>query len=350
MHVKFISVAGRKGRVIRGPSEYFMRKTNSQGKVRNPKPRQLFGDFHLFEKVIRFSKAKHPYSSYSISYRNEPVLPSFETRAQIHGDFLKMLRGGLAESNIYAIGVDHGDHEHGAILRHVVSPKWPQFSPYFHAKDKELLSMFQWLVNRRYGFRAPENPANEQLLSLAGKHPSIGDREFIEGLRGWVNEEWDAGHFTDHQDFITRLRKRVRRVDVVHMGVGGHLQRPNGETSSGATQHLDKRVYLEVARGSTRDEIVTRIKGPLCAPSFRRDQHDADRAKRVAKYESFLMDPMPLWEDFATEMKRRRARHLARFVEYCGSENQDLIGFDNLHPNNHVAQVGPRKAHVVDFS
>lgn len=65
--------------------------------------------------------------------------------------------------------MDHGNHDHAAIFPHLLAPDWPRFEPYYHETDWLFVSDFQWLVSRRYHFRAPKDSKNAQLVSLAGR-------------------------------------------------------------------------------------------------------------------------------------------------------------------------------------
>lgn len=340
MHTRFLHVRS-KGAGGRGPREYFLRKTDAKGKIRDPQPRELFGNSMLFEELVTFSNSNHPYSSYEISYRCEPNPPNSKDRAIIHEGLLRLLRRGMAEKHIYAIGVDHGDHEHGAILRHIVTPKWPQFSPYYHAKDHEVLSMYQWLVNRRYGFAAPEDPRRDQLISAAGRHFTVESRDVVAELRDWIKDEWAAGHLTNHKDFVTQLSRRGFDVQVVHWtradDTAGVEDVEDVEERRRRESEHDKRVYLNLTSRRKGEDIETLIKGPLCAVSFTRDTYESKRRERTNKYEDFLRDPFPMWRRFLEAIRKRRAMLDKRYAEFIDENpDTDYFGFENLHPDIHV--------------
>jgi len=84
---------------------------------------------------VRFSSAAHPHLHCVLSYKSERVPPSRKTKDQIMKMLLALLRGGLAPDKVYGLGMDHGDHDHAAVFRHLVTRDWPRFQPYYHDND-----------------------------------------------------------------------------------------------------------------------------------------------------------------------------------------------------------------------
>jgi hypothetical protein len=312
----------------RGPSDYLLSKIDSRKRPRNPEPKVLLGDPDYFEYLVSRSRAEHPYTSYILSYKNERRILSRADRASIHADFLKMARGGLAEERIYVLIVDHGDHEHGAIYRHVIDPTWKRFQPYYDVADKHRFSNFQWLVNRRYGLSAPEDPANHQLVSLAGKHFDDGAVEFLVRLRKWVADEWKRAGLKTHDAFRQLLADHGWKATVKSYEL--EKARLAGEEEDFSPK--EQRVWLEV---ENRAEMIL-LKGPLCSPGFRRADYEYQEAEEVQKYQMFLDNRFRLWDVFIQAERQRRKRNEKLYRGLCEPETPDAcLGFDDLHPSRH---------------
>ncbi len=62
-------------------------------------PRELFGNFELFQKGVAMSDAVHPYLSYFISYKGEEKIPAEGERKHIHRLVLRWFASGVAEDS-----------------------------------------------------------------------------------------------------------------------------------------------------------------------------------------------------------------------------------------------------------
>jgi len=285
----------------------------------------LFSNPDHFEYLVSRSSADHPYTSYILSYKHERQMPSRADRDQIHAAFLRLLRGGLKEECVYVLGVDHGDHEHGAVYRHLIEPRWRRFQPFYHKADLLSVSDFQWLVNRRYGLTAPENPINHQLVSLAGKHFGDDAVQFLATLREQVRQKWETSWLQNHEGFIELLK---------HLGYEPKLEsHPAAGGSEALSSSNSKRVWLRIRV----DETDCFLKGPLCSPDFKRCQHEKKQAEARAHYESFQHDPFSLWQRFLDGIEMRRKRNQKRYRGLCETMTPDAhLGFADLHPDRHV--------------
>jgi hypothetical protein len=313
-----------------GPGEYFMRKLNSRGIVRNPAPRKLFGDPSWFDHLARRSRSPHTHLHSVLGYKDEPACPSREVKDSVVGLYLCLLRGGLAADKVYCLGVDHGDHDHLAVYRHLVAPKWPRFQPFFHENDWLLGSDFQWLVNRRYGFNAPENPANAQLISIAGKHFGEEEIKFVAGLREEIKELRTSGALAKPRAFFDHLEKErgcsIKVIDAPDEGVT-----LGGEDADDAE---DGRFWIEV---TTPSGLVVPLKGPLRTPSFKLEDYEKSLQKKQEKYQNFINDPSAIWQRFLAGSRKRRAYNRGKYPQFCDpNEPGPFLGFDDLEPSRHL--------------
>ncbi len=328
IHVKASKSGGR------GPSKYLFGKKDSRGNVRDPKPTLLFGDPSLFESCVERSPSGHPYTSYVLSYKGEKNRPSPVIREKIRRSFLRLLVGGFAEDRIVALGVDHGEDEHGALLRHLVAPGWPRFQPYYHKIDKYCFSAFQWLTNRCYGLSAPEDPANHEWVSLAGKHFDARHIEFLSRLRFLIEGELRRpSGLASHKDFLALLHRKGHQATVVPhaRAMDDPLDFEDDPDAKG------KRVWVSV---ETADGLHVLLKGPLCNPKFRRTEYEDHLKDRREAYLRFLDNPYPMWESFLRGVRYRNERNRKRFPMFCEHFNSaDFLGFEVLHPERHLNPV-----------
>ncbi len=305
-----------------GPSAYLLRLTNARKLERDPKPQLLFGSPDHFERCVRHSRSEYPYTSYVLSYKGQRPPPTLEERARIHRAYLCLLRGGLAEDATIAFGVTHGDDEHGVLLRHLVDPAWPRFQPYYNALDWQVFSDFQWVTNRRYGLRAPENASGHQLVSLAGKDYGPKHLEMLADLREQVQIEWLAGRLNSHRAFLDLLRGRKFSCEV----------KPHPKAK------LDeRRVWIEA---KTADGFTMLLKGPVCIPGFEGRAYRLHEESEIEAFQKFQLDPQPLWERFLSGVLIRRARNKRQFPKFMDDlPEAGCLGFEDLHPDRHIRPV-----------
>lgn len=310
-----------KGSAGGDPVEYLFRKVDCRKELREPAAELIFGCPPLLSKCIQFSRSDYPYTSYVLSYRDDPNPPSHEIRRRIHADCLRFLAGGFAKEHLVALGVDHGDHEHGLLLRHLADPSWPRFQPYFHAVDRKVFSTFQLLVNRRYGLAAPEDPRKHQLLSLAGKHFKDEHIKILMRLRELLKTYWELKTIRNHRDFLGLLRRQgYGPVFVPH---------PH------AAEDTPQRGWIEMKYSDSERPLL--LKGPPCSPNFTRKAYDLERAQVHAQYQAFLKDPYPLWERFLEAVRRRRERNQKRLAAFMDDATpEDFFGFSDLHPDHYL--------------
>lgn len=318
--VKAIHAGGR------GPGKYFFSKRDSRGHLRNTKPQLLFGTPPLFQRCVERSGLSHPYTSYIISYKGEVTPPSPDVRKEIRRTFFRLLCAGIREDRVLALGVDHGEDEHGALLRHVVAPNWPSFQPYYHQADKYCFSAFEWLTNRCYGLRAPEDPANTQLVSLAGKHFDERHIVVLERLRSLIQEELlRHDGLKSHEAFLTLLNQAGYRADVVEHPNAMDVDELDREDSR------KRRVWLEIQKD---EDLTILLKGPVCQPGFLREQYERRCQEKSNAYQGFLQNPYPLWESFLRGVGYRNERNRKRFPAFCEDfERLEHLGFASLHPD-----------------
>lgn len=318
---------------VGGPGEYFMRSKDSRGKPRDPAPQKLFGNPQHFDALARGSRSRHPHLHAVISYRGEPHLPAENLRNAILEMYVNLLLGGLARNKVYCLAVRHGDHDHLAIFRHLIDPRWPRFQPYYHEADKYLRSEFQWLVNLRYGLRAPENPHNSQLISVATRYFRQIDVEFVRDLRVEISDLVDRGTIVDHASFISHLQDgKGWKVEIM---------RPRAVEEDDAETNRERRSWLRI---TTKAGEIVQIKGPICSADFKVDTYNVRLAQQQQKYESFIGNPGPLWDGFVAAMKRRRARNAEMFPRFCDAGLGELSGFGDLNPSLRAGRtvgIGP---------
>lgn len=324
LHVRPVSKGGS------GPSEYLFRPTNAKKEPRKTQPILLFGNPERFEKWVRASRSEHPYVSYVLSYKGEPAMPDQLTRQLIHQLYRQLLLGGIAEHHAYSMGVDHGDHEHGVILRHLLEPKMRRFQPYYHPIDKQIISDFQWLMNRRHGFQAPENPACHQLVSLAGKRFDGTHIAALLELREKLRRAEAAGKLASHEEFV-----RLLKADYASVEVTPHPKAEKGDQA---------RVWITVGDGKDFEML---LKGPACALNFNCQVYRQMQNRNLETYQSFLADPLPLWQRFQEGLQRRRKRN-QRFAALMDKQDQDTcFGMEDLHPDHHLIAL-PNKPTLGD--
>jgi hypothetical protein len=315
----------------RGPSKYLFSEKDSRGNPRSPKPRLLFGDPGLFERCVERGNLNHPYASYVLSYKGEENAPTAAVREEIHRNYLRLLAGGFAEDRVLAIGVDHGDDEHGALLRNLVAPNWPGFQPYYHNKDKYCFSAFQWLTNRCHGLRAPEDPANYEWISIAGKHFDERQIECVARLRFLIEGELlRPDGLASHKEFLTFLNRKGYRATVVP-----HPKAEEDPADDVVDPHTkERRVWLEVRAD---DGPTVLLKGPLSDPGFQRKPYERQCQDENEVYRRFLDNPYPLWESFLRGVRFRNERNRKRFPAFCEDyERLEYLGFASLHPERHL--------------
>jgi hypothetical protein len=323
-----------------GPGEYFMDKVNSRGIKRDPAPRKLFGDPHWFDHLVRRSRSPHPHLHSVLRYKDEPVCPSREVKDSVVGLYLCLLRGGLAADKVYSLGVDHGDHDHLAVYRHVVAPRWPRFQPFFHENDWLLASDFQWLVNRRHGFNAPENPANAQLISIARGRFSDEEIKFVAALREEIKELRTSGELAKPRAFFDYLeRERGCKIEVIRV--------PDEDASPADERDEDPesvRGWIEVTAPSG---LVVPLKGPLCSPSFSLEDYEKNFQEKQKRYQDFIRNPGEIWQRFLAGNRKRRAYNRRKYPQFCDPNDPGpLLGFDDIEPSRHLTVSTPTTSEI----
>jgi hypothetical protein len=318
-----------------GPGEYFFRKTNARGEKREPAPRRLFGDPHHFDRLVRFSPAPHPHLHCVLGYKGETVAPSRRIKDLIMAMYLHLLRGGLTDDKVYELGVDHGDHDHAAMFRHLVARDWPRFQPCYHKHDWLLMSDFQWLVNRRYKFNAPEDPKNAQLVSLAGRKFGNEEIQFLAELRAEVVEQRSSGLLQDHAAFLHHLQ-RVKGCQT-ELLVVTNVEDPVDEESD--DPQATNRVWIKI---TAPNGLVVPIKGPFCNPDFPSKDHEKKQEQKTKLYQAFVRDPSEVWQRFCNRNRKRRQYNRERHPLYCAPGDTDPnLAFEDLEPSRHLAPASP---------
>ena len=313
-----------------------MSEKDSRGNKRDPAPRVLFGHPAWFDHLARGSRSPHPHLHSVLSYRNEPARPSRDVKDRIMGLYLRLLRGGLAANKIYCLGVDHGDHDHLAVYRHLVVRGWPRFQPYYHESDWLLFSDFQWLVNRRHGFLAPEDPANAQLISIAGAHFDEEQLEFVAELRQEIAILRSSGKLTQPGEFLEYLRKEKGcTIEVIR--VSGEDGLPDGDKDNDTRA---SRVWIKVStqsRSRPDTALVVPLKGPLCSLSL--EKCEEAQQKRSKYYENFQGDASMIWSRFLDGIRKRRGLNKEKYPQFFeAGEPGEVLGFDDLEPSCHVKE------------
>jgi hypothetical protein len=308
-----------------GPGEYFFRKKNARGVKRDPAPKKLFGDPCHFDRLLRLSPSAHPHLHCVLSYKGEPVPPSRENKDRILEMYLHVLRGGIAAEHVYVIGVDHGDHDHSAMFRHLVAPDWPRFQPYYHDKDWLLVSDFQWLVNLRYGFNAPENPKNAQLVSIAGRKFDDEQIQFLAELRQEIANQRTLGNLDDHATFLECLKQMRCKAEL--KAVPDQEHDPDEDVEDSTHTH---RFWMAV---TTPEEIHVSIKGPVCHPSFSLKSYEPAQEQKDKGYQAFLRDPSNMWARFLEGTRKRREFNLKKHPRHCEpTSTSPSLGLEDLEP------------------
>jgi hypothetical protein len=306
-----------------GPGEYFMRAKDSRNKLRVPPPENLFGSPPQIDRLARVSRSNHPHAHVIISYRGEQQPPAAILKNAILDMYVNLLLGGLKRDKVYCLAVRHGDHDHLAIYRHLIHPRWPRFQPYYHPSDKYLRSAFQWLVNLRHGFLAPEDPNNAQLVSVATRYFSQEAAEFVRTLRVDIAEQIALGMIQDRPSFITFLEEEK----ACHV----KLERPSAIQDDDDELSKKRRVWLRI---TTPAGLVVSVKGPICADDFQLVTYNARLAEQRQKYESFTQKPRELWNWFITAIEMRRARNKKQFPQFFAEDAGECCGFAALNPSN----------------
>jgi hypothetical protein len=229
--------------------------------------------------------------------------------------------------------VDHGDHDHSLDLRHLVAPNWPRFQPYYHETDWLLFSDFQWLVNRRFGLLAPENPANGQLISLAGKF--FGDEQvgLLRDIRESAAKMWRCGGLQNRGGVLQFLGGfgAVMETAEVYRAVE---RNDDAIASSTETAH-GYRIKLRSKQG-----VEIPLKGPMCNPHFNRTAYEKKREADLKRYQEFARNPFGLWHRFLDGVRKRRESNLRHFPAYFDCNAPEVEEeFAELHPARLVREA-----------
>jgi hypothetical protein len=315
-----------------GPGEYFFRPTNHKGEPRDPKPEKLFGDSGWFDHLARCSRSPHSHMHAILGYKKERRRLTRKEKDKILRMYLNVVRGGLDPSKVYLLGVDHGDHDHVAVYRHLVARDWPRFQPYFFERDRDVFSDFQWLINLKFELNAPENPLNAQIVSLAGKKNGEDEIDFVTELRAELDELRFDGKLQDHDAFLQHLKGKdcTWWLATASDSETGVVWTPGNETKS-------DRVVMKV---SAPDGLEIQLKGPICSPGFTMEYYKANDVKKRDKYTAFLNNPSFAWQRFLNNYRKRCREMRELHPEFCESPEQDpLFEFADLQPNNLTSSI-----------
>lgn len=313
-----------------GPGEYFFRKTNSRGQTREFTPVLRRGDPHHFDRLAGLSSSRHPHLHCVFGYKSEPVPPSRKLKDSILAMYLRMLLGGLDPKLVYVLAVDHGDHDHGAIYRHLVTPNWRRFQPYFHDLHGRLKSDMQWLINLRYGLNPAEHPRNAQLITLAGRRYGEEQIAFLASLRDQLHSQELPEFAASHDAFVKHL--------IEGLGLKTEIVPYEEDNDDGGDEDTERkrsrRVWLEV---TLRPGVVVSLKGPLCRPGFTMGEYQEDRRKALQEYEEFARDPSRVWQRFLDGYRKKREENLALHPKFCEPDDGGpCCGFDDLEPGRRL--------------
>jgi hypothetical protein len=322
-----IPPAGRHGG---GPGEYCFRKTNARGQKRDFTPVLLRGDPHHFDHLAGLSKSRHPHLHCVFGYKSEPVPPSRKVRNSILAMYLRMLLGGLDPKRVYVLAVDHGDHDHVAMLRHLVTPNWRRFQPYFHDHHQRIKSDYQWLTNLRYGLNPAEHPRNAQLISLAGRRHDEEQIAFLASIREQLHAQELPAFAASHDAFVTHLTENLNlKTEIVP------YEEDNDDGSDeNEERKKSQRVYMKV---TLQPGVVASLKGPLCRSGFTIDEYKEEQRKELQKYAEFARDPSQVWRRFLEGYCKKRRVNLELHPGFCEPDDGGVAcGFDELEPSRYL--------------
>jgi hypothetical protein len=317
-----------------GPGEYFVRKKDWRGKIRQPAPRILRGDPVHFDRLVGCSRSSHPHLHAVLGYKNERVQPARETKDCILEMYLSLLRAGLRIDKVYVLIVDHGDHDHVAVYRHLISREWRRFQPYYHENDWLLKSDFQWLVNRRYNLSGPEDTRNAQYISLAGRKTGKKQQDFLTKLRDEIASGLHQEFFATHESFLKYLQDDLKcEVEVNTVADDDDFDDDVEEEND------SERAWLDV---TTPERVAVSLKGPMCQPGFNFENHREKLCQKTALYTEFLRDASDIWKRFSDGYAKYRKRNLELHPGFCEIENGNLLhAFEELDPIRHLKVPAP---------
>lgn len=277
-----------------------------------------------------------------MGFKNESVQPSRETKDRILEMYLELLRSGLRIDKVYVLIVDHGDHDHVAVYRHLISREWRRFQPYYHENDWLLRSDFQWLVNRRYTLTGPEDTRNAQYITLAGRVTGKKQIEFVTKLRDEIASGEHPEFFATHDAFLKHLR------DDLGCDLELNVVTDDEDFDDSVEEDSDsERVWLDV---TTRERVAVSLKGPLCQPTFNFESHRQKLREKTALYTAFLRDPSGIWKRFRDGYAKYRKRNLELHPGFCEPIDGNLFtGFEDLEPSRHL-KTAPAPTEPAQFS
>jgi hypothetical protein len=201
-----------------------------------------------------------------------------------------------------------------------------------------LFSDFQWLVNKRFGLKAPEDPNNAQLVSIASKYFDDEQIQLLNEIRASMAVSWLQKGMQNHPAFLKALAEFGPEMRIQQRFVEA-----NADDDTLDVSPENSRGYLLVMETNRGFEL--HLKGPLCNPKFSRAEYEKSRATKVKHYRDFISNPFPLWQRFMDGIRKRRAENQKHFPAYFDPMlPAPEVEFADLHPDLHPRKEIPRLA------
>ncbi len=189
------------------------KKASIKYQLKNPTARILHGDPTVTQRLIDASHFSQKYCGIVLSFEENITA---ETESAILDDFRLMLRGGLEEDALDILAVGHADKIHPTTKAtrpdyHITAVETDlrtgrKITIYHHRRDHDLFYAWERMINIKYGFSRPDDPARRRTIQIAKK---LGQsrKELLAAIDAALCGEVKAGRIQDRADVICFLEQ-----------------------------------------------------------------------------------------------------------------------------------------------
>lgn len=208
---------------------------------RSVPPRILRGYAKAVIALVDAHDFAEPFTSFVLSFEE---LIGDEKANRIIDDYEKVAFAGIDQNDIMRVWIVHEDHgrtELHCVVANVHLTSGKNWKHYYYLSDFRLFKSFQELINIRFGFSSPDDPARKKIVAQEPKGLSEENAHIFELVDHAVTNAVLAGDVTSQSD-ITKLITDLgydAKGNKYHVRVREKDSNERGFRLNGAKYHRD---------------------------------------------------------------------------------------------------------------
>lgn len=173
---------------------------------RDIRPQLLLGSVRVLTELIKNCTYAEPFTSFVLSFEE---LLDRKTILEIIHDHERVAFAGIDQrdiSRIWVLHEDHGRTELHCVVANIHLKKDIGWKHYYHGSDQKLFHNWQELINLKYCFSSPDEPARKQIKAPPLKDAGLEDVELIQKIDFKVVESVLAGKLNNQVEIVDYIR------------------------------------------------------------------------------------------------------------------------------------------------